>query len=79
MRLLAALFLAMLKRPLRPIVFVTGNAKKLEEVQQILSKGSEPLPFEVTSQKARRPSAYVTYQSVIVNIVIYIVIYMYSY
>ena len=56
------------KRPMpQAIVFVTGNAKKLEEavtlpaspfqylqfqVKHILSSGAEELPFEVTSQKA---------------------------
>ena len=39
----------------QPIVFVTGNAKKLEEVKQILSSGAEEMPFEVTSQKVDLP------------------------
>ncbi|CAK9096366.1 unnamed protein product [Durusdinium trenchii] len=39
----------------QPIVFVTGNAKKLEEVKQILASGAEELPFEVTSQKVDLP------------------------
>lgn len=38
-----------------PIVFVTGNAKKLEEVVQILSAGKEEMPFEVTSRKLDLP------------------------
>ncbi|OLP93267.1 Inosine triphosphate pyrophosphatase [Symbiodinium microadriaticum] len=47
---------AMPKRPMpQAIVFVTGNAKKLEEVKHILSSGSEELPFEVTSQKVDLP------------------------
>eukprot|EP00934_Nitzschia_sp_Nitz4_P002004 Nitzschia sp. Nitz4//scaffold253_size28098//17678//19415//NITZ4_008143-RA/size28098-augustus-gene-0.37-mRNA-1//1//CDS//3329544306//2004//frame0 len=36
------------------ITFVTGNKKKLEEVKQILSVGSE-LPFEVTNKKIDLP------------------------
>eukprot|EP00525_Craspedostauros_australis_P009928 CAMPEP_0198117818 /NCGR_PEP_ID=MMETSP1442-20131203/19364_1 /TAXON_ID= /ORGANISM="Craspedostauros australis, Strain CCMP3328" /LENGTH=210 /DNA_ID=CAMNT_0043775943 /DNA_START=310 /DNA_END=942 /DNA_ORIENTATION=- len=36
------------------ITFVTGNKKKLEEVQQILSKGT-PLPFAITNQKIDLP------------------------
>ncbi|CAE7513156.1 unnamed protein product [Symbiodinium sp. CCMP2456] len=47
---------AMPKRPMpQAIVFVTGNAKKLEEVKHILSSGAEELPFEVTSQKVDLP------------------------
>jgi len=34
---------------------VTGNAKKLEEVKQILQAGSEKLPFTVTSRKVDLP------------------------
>ena len=37
------------------LVFVTGNAKKLEEVRQILDAGAEKLPFEVASQKIDLP------------------------
>ncbi|CAJ1405472.1 unnamed protein product [Effrenium voratum] len=53
---LAGLSFAMAKRAMpQPLVFVTGNAKKLEEVRQILSAGSEELPFDVTSQKVDLP------------------------
>eukprot|EP00928_Gymnodinium_smaydae_P054153 TRINITY_DN37976_c0_g1_i1.p1 TRINITY_DN37976_c0_g1~~TRINITY_DN37976_c0_g1_i1.p1 ORF type:complete len:232 (+),score=63.37 TRINITY_DN37976_c0_g1_i1:61-696(+) len=46
----------MAKRPREgEIVFVTGNAKKLEEVQQILAAGEKKLCFEVTSQKIDLP------------------------
>jgi len=38
-----------------PLVFVTGNKKKLEEVQQILAAGEKELPFEVTSMKVDLP------------------------
>lgn len=37
------------------IVFVTGNAKKLAEVQQILAAGSVKIPFEVISEKIDLP------------------------
>jgi len=37
------------------LVMVTGNAKKLEEVKQILDAGEEKVPFEVTSQKVDLP------------------------
>ncbi|KAG7351103.1 ribokinase [Nitzschia inconspicua] len=36
------------------ITFVTGNKKKLEEIKQILSKGSE-IPYEITNQKLDLP------------------------
>ena len=36
------------------LVFVTGNAKKLEEVRQILSAGAD-LPLELVSQKIDLP------------------------
>ena len=39
----------------KPLVFVTGNAKKLEEVQQILAAGDPELPFVVTNQKIDLP------------------------
>mmetsp|Transcript_17534 Transcript_17534/g.48092 ORF Transcript_17534/g.48092 Transcript_17534/m.48092 type:complete len:217 (+) Transcript_17534:264-914(+) len=38
-----------------PLVFVTGNAKKLEEVRQILDAGEKKVPFEVKSQKIDLP------------------------
>eukprot|EP00441_Pelagodinium_beii_P035159 CAMPEP_0197629816 /NCGR_PEP_ID=MMETSP1338-20131121/7524_1 /TAXON_ID=43686 ORGANISM="Pelagodinium beii, Strain RCC1491" /NCGR_SAMPLE_ID=MMETSP1338 /ASSEMBLY_ACC=CAM_ASM_000754 /LENGTH=210 /DNA_ID=CAMNT_0043200921 /DNA_START=111 /DNA_END=743 /DNA_ORIENTATION=+ len=39
-----------------PIVFVTGNAKKLEEVKHILQSSTDKaIPFEVTSQKVDLP------------------------
>eukprot|EP01047_Picozoa_sp_COSAG01_P011066 COSAG01_NODE_480_length_16473_cov_655.154208_18_plen_255_part_00 len=37
------------------ITFVTGNKKKLEEVQRILSTGDQAFPFEVTSCKVDLP------------------------
>lgn len=37
------------------LIFVTGNAKKLEEVRQILDSGAEKVPFDVTSQKVDLP------------------------
>mmetsp|Transcript_102366 Transcript_102366/g.219074 ORF Transcript_102366/g.219074 Transcript_102366/m.219074 type:complete len:249 (+) Transcript_102366:32-778(+) len=37
------------------LVFVTGNAKKLEEVRLILDSGTKKLPFQVTSQKIDLP------------------------
>ncbi|KAG7354191.1 ribokinase [Nitzschia inconspicua] len=36
------------------ITFVTGNKKKLEEIKQILTKGSE-IPYEITNQKLDLP------------------------
>ncbi|CAE7297987.1 unnamed protein product [Symbiodinium pilosum] len=51
-----ALRRAMSKRAMpQALVFVTGNAKKLEEVKHILASGEEELPFEVTSQKVDLP------------------------
>ena len=41
--------------PAAAITFVTGNKKKLEEVQRILSTGDTPLPFAVTSTKVDLP------------------------
>jgi pyrimidine 5'-nucleotidase len=38
-----------------PITFVTGNAKKLEEVKNIISSGDAPFPFELTNQKLDLP------------------------
>jgi nitronate monooxygenase len=38
-----------------PITFVTGNAKKVEEVQTIISSGGAPFPFELTNQKIDLP------------------------
>lgn len=38
-----------------PLVFVTGNKKKLEEVQQILAAGEEKMPFQVESRKVDLP------------------------
>lgn len=44
------------KRPLvEEIVFVTGNAKKLEEVKQILDSGTQKVPFTITNQKIDLP------------------------
>lgn len=37
------------------ITFVTGNAKKLEEVKAILSTGTQKLSFELTNQKIDLP------------------------
>ena len=37
------------------ITFVTGNKKKLEEVQQILASGIDDLPFELTNRKIDLP------------------------
>lgn len=37
------------------VTFVTGNAKKLEEVIRILSNGSDTLPFHLTNQKVDLP------------------------
>jgi inosine triphosphate pyrophosphatase len=43
------------QKPSKPtITFVTGNKKKLEEVQQILASGDE-LPFEITNCKIDLP------------------------
>ena len=39
----------------KTLTFVTGNKKKLEEVQQILSSGEEKLPFDITNQKIDLP------------------------
>jgi ribokinase len=36
------------------ITFVTGNKKKLEEIKQILSKGTD-IPYEITNQKLDLP------------------------
>ena len=38
-----------------PLTFVTGNAKKLEEVKAIVAAGDKPLPFELTNQKLDLP------------------------
>jgi len=37
------------------LVFVTGNARKLAEVQKILADGEEKVPFAVTSRKIDLP------------------------
>ena len=37
------------------VTFVTGNAKKLEEVKAILSRGDTPFPFELKSEKVDLP------------------------
>ena len=37
------------------LTFVTGNAKKLEEVKAIVSSGDTPFPFELTNQKLDLP------------------------
>jgi len=37
------------------LTFVTGNKKKLEEVQQILGGGKTKLPFEITNKKIDLP------------------------
>ena len=46
--------IAMATAGLPKVTFVTGNAKKLEEVKAILSTGGA-LPFEVVSQKIDLP------------------------
>ena len=38
-----------------PLTFVTGNAKKLEEVKAIISAGEQPLPFALTNKKVDLP------------------------
>mmetsp|Transcript_51253 Transcript_51253/g.137504 ORF Transcript_51253/g.137504 Transcript_51253/m.137504 type:complete len:273 (+) Transcript_51253:41-859(+) len=44
------------KRPrVEELVFVTGNAKKLEEVKQILDAGAEKVPFNLTNRKIDLP------------------------
>merc|ERR1719436_477649 len=43
------------RQRLEGLVFVTGNAKKLEEVRAILDAGEEKVPFAVTSQKIDLP------------------------
>jgi inosine triphosphate pyrophosphatase len=40
---------------MKPITFVTGNAKKLQEVSAIISSGTKPFPFELTNQKIDLP------------------------
>lgn len=42
-------------RPKNVLTFVTGNAKKLEEVRQILGKGIDDFPFTITNQKIDLP------------------------
>jgi len=37
------------------LTFVTGNAKKLQEVRAILSSGGEPLPLAISNQKIDLP------------------------
>ena len=39
----------------RAVTFVTGNAKKLEEVKAILAAGDTPFPFTLRSQKVDLP------------------------
>ena len=41
--------------PKKVLTFVTGNAKKLEEVRQILGKGVDDFPFTITNQKIDLP------------------------
>ena len=41
--------------PTPPLTFVTGNAKKLEEVKAILQAGDKPLPVELTNRKLDLP------------------------
>lgn len=41
--------------PAAALTFVTGNAKKLEEVRAILSSGGEPLPMAISNQKIDLP------------------------
>ena len=49
-----ALLAAVQVRAMTTITFVTGNAKKLEEVTAILQKGS-PLPFTIGNQALDLP------------------------
>jgi inosine triphosphate pyrophosphatase len=41
--------------PKKVLTFVTGNAKKLEEVRQILGKGIDDFPYIITNQKIDLP------------------------